>query len=84
MTHRITTALFALWLPVTGCSAAKSALGVLSPKPPEQHTQVTVIANSPGASATPEHHSSRTATIVESALAGAVAGAAVVYLIHKI
>jgi uncharacterized membrane protein YeaQ/YmgE (transglycosylase-associated protein family) len=58
---------------LTGCSAAQSALGVLSPKPT---AQVTVVTNVPAVavSPAPDAHHGRVAAAVSGGVAGAVVG----------
>jgi len=59
-------------LALTGCSAAQSALGVLSPKPT---AQVTVVANLPAPAPAPvEAHHGTVAAAVTGGVAGAVVG----------
>lgn len=59
-------------LAFTGCSAAQSAVGLLTPKPT---AQVTVVTNVPAvAVAAPEAHHGRVAAAVGGGVAGAVVG----------
>src|ERR1700742_2857802 len=57
---------------LAGCSAARSAVGLLTPKP---SAQVPVVTNVPaGAVATPDPHHGRVAAAVGGGVAGAVVG----------
>ena len=59
-------------LAFTGCSAAQSAIGLLTPKPT---AQVTVVANLPAVpAAPPDAHHGRVAAAVGGGVAGAVVG----------